>query len=101
MNILPPIPTEPAKREAFMKTWKNEVQVYRKTPSFILGMAMAVISALTLIMMHINLVHSLVILTGIFGVCFVYDTVTRHFCNVLIERNLAASAEGDVVEKQS
>jgi hypothetical protein len=86
MNFLPPIPAEPQKRQVFINIWQNEVRTFRKRPSFIIGMSMAVISSMVLLALTDGLLGRLSILLGVFGVACVYDTVTRHFCGALCER---------------
>lgn len=86
MNILPSIPSEPQKRQAFMNVWTHEARSFRKHPGFIIGMSMAVVSSMTLLILTDGLLGRLAILLGIFGVACVYDTVVRHFCSVMSER---------------
>jgi hypothetical protein len=85
MNFLPAVPTDPAQRRAFVEIWSREIRVIRRRPSFIIGMTMAALSALTIILTGGTAARVLVLL-GIFGVAAVYDTVTRHYCGVLQER---------------
>lgn len=90
IQILQPLPQDPIQRQAFIDTWQQEVRVYRKQPSFIIGMVMAALSALTLMALTEGIFSRLVILVGVFGVAFVYDTVTRHFCARLLTQHQPA-----------
>lgn len=70
-----------------MNVWIHEARSFRKRPGFIIGIAMAAISSLTLLALTDGLLGRLAILLGIFGVAAVYDTVVRHFCGVMSERS--------------
>jgi hypothetical protein len=85
MNFLPAVPTDPAQRRAFLDILSREIAVIRRRPSFIVGMTMAAVSAMMLITQG-GTAARLLVLVGVFGICAVYDTVTRHFCGVLREK---------------
>ena len=93
MSFLPPVPKGPRERQAFIEIWKRELRVFRRRPSFIVGMAMAALSGLSLLWLTSGILPRIAIVIGTFGVASVYDTVTRHFCTVLYHREHSADDE--------
>lgn len=84
MHIIPPLPQDREERRALIEIWCREIRVIRRRPGFIIGMAMAALSAFSLIFLVGGNISRLVILVGIFGAATVYDNVTRHFCGVIL-----------------
>jgi hypothetical protein len=91
MNFLPAMPTDPAQRRAFTEILSREIRVIRRRPSFIIGMTMAAVSAMMLIIVG-GTAARLLVLLGVFGICAVYDTVMRHYCGVLQEKEGTVSS---------
>jgi hypothetical protein len=83
------MPTDPAQRRAFTEILSREIRVIRRRPSFIIGMTMAAVSAMMLITQG-GTVARLLVLVGVFGICAVYDTVMRHYCALLQEKERTA-----------
>lgn len=93
MSFLPPVPSDPKDRQIFTEIWQRELRVFRRRPSFIVGMTMAGLSGFGLLLLSDGILPGLAILFGTFGVAAVYDTVTRHFCNVLFLRESHPESE--------
>ncbi len=81
------MPKDPSEREAFKAVRRREVRAFRHRPSFIIGMAMVLISLFGLVYLVADVLSRLVILVGIFGAALVYDIVTRHFYAALCRRD--------------
>lgn len=92
MTFLPPLPKDPDERRAFIDIYQRELRQFRRRPSYIAGIIMALLSGLTLVYLGDSTIR-LIMLPGMLGVSFIFDTVTRHFCTTLLSQSKQPSPQ--------
>jgi len=83
-KINPFLPKDPAEQKIYCETYKKELRIYRKKPSFWIGLLAALICSMVL-MFKLDTIDRLFIFPIVFGLASVHDTVTSHFTKRLIE----------------
>ena len=83
-DLNPFIPKNSKERELYIRTFSKELRLYRRRPSYWLGLITALICFLVLTF-RLDTVDRLIMLPIIFGLAFVHDTITSHFTRRLIE----------------
>lgn len=83
-KINPFLPKDPEEQKIFRETYQEELRVYRKKPSFWIGLLATLICSMVL-MSKLDTIERLIILPIVLGLASVHDTVTSHFTKRLIE----------------
>ncbi len=97
MGIFPLCPKDPKTRKEVQSVFKEEVKLYRRKPTFIIGISMWGISMLALIPITSGVLPMLLLLFSVFGAAFVHDTVIAHFSHRIVE----LKQKNEIIEKNS
>lgn len=85
MPFLPPLPQDPAELQAFKDLYKRELIQFRRRPSYIAGVLLALLSGLGLVYLGSS-TQRLIMIAGILGCSLIFDTITRHFTMRLLQQ---------------